>query len=93
MFNGGLRQVPTRPRRTTSASPGGLTGREREVLALMAEGLTDRDIAERLVVSPKTASHHVSAILGKLGVRRRAEAVGKATRMGWLPAEDGDSSR
>jgi DNA-binding NarL/FixJ family response regulator len=45
------------------------------VLALLADGLTDREIAERLVISPRTASHHVAAILSKLGARRRSEAI------------------
>ena len=71
----GARNVPTGPRATTVGSPAGLTRREQEVLALIREGLTDREIADRLVVSPRTVGHHVSAILAKLGVRRRAEAI------------------
>lgn len=52
-----------------------LTQREAEVLALIARGLTNREIAERLVISAKTVEHHVSQILGKLGLRSRAEAA------------------
>jgi DNA-binding NarL/FixJ family response regulator len=52
-----------------------LTPREREVLALVATGQTNRQIAERLVISEKTAAVHVSNILQKLGVRRRVEAA------------------
>ncbi|MET0812275.1 MAG: AAA family ATPase [Microbacterium sp.] len=52
-----------------------LTPRERQVLALIAEGLTNPQIGERLFISPKTASVHVSAILGKIGAANRAEAA------------------
>lgn len=55
-----------------------LTPREREVLALMVEGLTNPDIAERLIVSRSTAKAHVSNILSKLGVSNRAEAIAVA---------------
>jgi NarL family two-component system response regulator LiaR len=56
----------------------GLTPREREVLALMVEGLNNPDIAERLVVSRSTAKAHVSNILSKMGVSNRAEAIAVA---------------
>ena len=66
----------------TAAQPQGLgddlTLREREVLALMVEGLTNPQIAERLVVSRSTAKAHVSNILSKLGVSNRAEAIALA---------------
>lgn len=52
-----------------------LTGRERDVLRLISEGLSDRDIATALTISPRTAETHVSSILRKLGVRNRAEAA------------------
>lgn len=65
------------------AAPSGpfdeLTARELEVLALVAEGLTNRDIGARLYMSPKTASVHVSAILAKFGARNRAEAAAAYT--------------
>jgi len=69
--------VPRGPRATTSAHPAHLTEREAEIAELLAAGLTNRDIGHRLVISEKTVGHHASAVLGKLGVRRRAE-VGAA---------------
>ncbi len=59
-----------------------LTPREREALALLAEGLSNKAIAARLGVSEHTAKFHVNAILGKLGVESRAEAIVQAARMG-----------
>ncbi len=59
-----------------------LTPRETEVLARLAEGMTNREIAEELFISQKTASVHVSHILAKLGVRNRAEATAFAHRLG-----------
>ena len=60
------------------AGGAGLTGRELEVLALVAAGRSNRDIANQLFISPKTASVHVSNILGKLGAASRGEAAAKA---------------
>jgi DNA-binding NarL/FixJ family response regulator len=76
----GLR-VPRQPRETTRANPARLTDRELEVLALLAEGLTNAEIAERLVVSPRTAEHHVAAVLRKLGAPTRREAARRATEL------------
>ena len=65
-----------------ATDPFGLTGREREVLALVAEGHTNRRIAETLFISESTAGVHVSNILGKLGVATRTEAAAVAVRRG-----------
>ena len=61
-------------------SLGALSRRETEVLRLLGEGLSNREIAERLFISPKTAEHHVSRIYGKLGLKSRAEAAAYAVR-------------
>jgi DNA-binding NarL/FixJ family response regulator len=76
----GVRGVPRGPRASTRENPAGLTARELEVVALLADGLRNAEIAKRLIVSEKTVDHHVSAILRKLGVRSRGEAVAKAAR-------------
>ncbi|MGW7384072.1 helix-turn-helix transcriptional regulator [Streptomyces sp. NPDC054794] len=69
----------------------GLTSRERDVLRLVSVGRTNRQIAEELFISPKTASVHVSNILGKLGVAGRVEAAAVAHRLGLFPAGTGDA--
>jgi DNA-binding CsgD family transcriptional regulator/tetratricopeptide (TPR) repeat protein len=66
----------------SSAADFALTAREQEILGLLAIGLTNREIAERLFITEKTAGHHVSNILAKLGVSRRAEAAAEAVRLG-----------
>ena len=71
----------TGPREATRANPAGLTARQLEVLALLAEGLTNAEIAERLVVSPRTAEHHVAAVLTKLGATTRREAARRASEL------------
>ncbi|MER7273030.1 LuxR C-terminal-related transcriptional regulator [Dactylosporangium sp. NPDC000244] len=73
----GARSIPAGPRTATRAHPHGLTRREQQVLDLVAEGLTNAEIAARLVLSVKTVDHHVSAVLAKLGVATRAEAARK----------------
>ncbi|HEY9290689.1 MAG TPA: response regulator transcription factor, partial [Microlunatus sp.] len=86
----GARQLLTElggpPRSTSAGETDGnpLTSREREVLDLVAEGLSNRDIGVRLVISTKTASVHVSNIMGKLGAESRTEAVAIARRSGLL---------
>jgi DNA-binding NarL/FixJ family response regulator len=64
------------------ASGDGLSSREREVLALLVGGATDREIAAVLFISPRTASKHVGSILAKLGAGSRAEAAIRAVRDG-----------
>jgi len=83
----GARGLPRGPRPVTQQNPAGLTRREAEVLALVADGLRNAEIAARLVLSTRTVDHHVSAILRKLGVRTRAEASATAVRLG-LARED-----
>jgi two-component system, NarL family, nitrate/nitrite response regulator NarL len=61
-----------------------LTARERDVLALLAEGLRNKAIAERLGVGEATARTHVESILAKFGVRERTAAVAQAARRGFL---------
>ena len=68
-------RVPRGPRSATRTNPAGLTERQLAVLALLREGLTNAEIAARLVVSVRTVDHHVAAVLDKLGVRSRREAA------------------
>jgi ATP/maltotriose-dependent transcriptional regulator MalT len=71
----GARGLPRGPRESTRENAFQLTQRETEVLELVAQGLRDADIAERLFLSEKTVNHHVSAILRKLGVSTRTQAA------------------
>ncbi|HEX8855730.1 MAG TPA: response regulator transcription factor [Thermoleophilaceae bacterium] len=66
------------------APQNGLTGREREVLDLIASGATNREIADQLFLSPHTVKEHTSAVYRKLSVRNRAEAVQRAQRLGLI---------
>jgi DNA-binding NarL/FixJ family response regulator len=67
---------------TNGAAANGLTPRELEILSLLGQGLKQDEIADRLVISPKTVATHIQRILGKLDVHSRAEAVGLAYRLG-----------
>ncbi len=81
----GVRALPRGPRTATRENPAGLTSRELEVLAQVAGGLRNAEIAERLFVSEKTVDHHVSAILRKLQVPTRGRAAAEAARLGLVP--------
>jgi DNA-binding CsgD family transcriptional regulator/tetratricopeptide (TPR) repeat protein len=70
----------------------GLSPREREVLNILAEGRTDRDIAGRLFISERTVHVHVRRILAKLGVSSRTEAAGVAIREGLVPGESSSTA-
>ncbi|MEX1265030.1 MAG: LuxR C-terminal-related transcriptional regulator [Actinomycetota bacterium] len=83
----GARRIARGPHRSTRRNPARLTEREVEVLAHVSVGRSNAEIAERLVVSPKTVDHHVSAILRKLGVHDRATAARLAER---LAMKDGE---
>ena len=78
----GLRAIPRGPRPATRSAPAGLTAREQEILALVTEGLADREISQRLFISERTVQHHVSAVLSKIGVSSRVAAAREATRIG-----------
>ena len=78
----GVKAIPRGPRAATRAAPAGLTPREQEVLTLLADGLPDREISERLFISERTVHHHVSAVLSKIGVSSRTAAAREAARMG-----------
>ena len=77
-----LDETPTRVWRASRTNAFGLTAREHEVLTLVAQGRSNREIADGLFITEKTAGVHVSNILGKLGVRGRTEAAAVAHRLG-----------
>lgn len=76
--------VPARRRSATLANPAGLTARQVEVLRLLDDGMTNVELADRLFLSVKTVDHHVSAILAKLEVSKRRDAVRRARELGIL---------
>jgi DNA-binding CsgD family transcriptional regulator/membrane protein implicated in regulation of membrane protease activity len=76
------------PDLTQEGAPYGLSAREVEVLQLIALGRSNQEIADVLVVSPRTVHHHVSHILTKMGVDSRVDAARIAIRRGLVPAED-----
>jgi DNA-binding CsgD family transcriptional regulator len=77
-------RVPRGARASTRANAAALTPRELDVLRFLTDGARNATIAERLFLSSRTVEHHVSSILGKLGVRSRGAAVAEAGRLGLL---------
>ena len=82
LLSAGVRGVPRRPHRSTRDSPLGLTTRQAEVLDLLADGMSNAEMAEHLFVSVRTIENHVSAILTKLGADDRTEAAAIARAAG-----------
>ena len=89
----GVTRLKRGPRPSTRAHPAGLTQRETEILGLLALRLSNPAIGARLFVSAKTVEHHVSAILAKLEVATREEAVAEAVRRGWLAGTPGSGAK
>ena len=80
----GVSRVPRGPVPSTRDNPAGLTGRQVEVVQLLASGLTNAEIATRLVLSVRTVDSHVAAVMDKLGARTRREATKTARAMGLI---------
>jgi DNA-binding CsgD family transcriptional regulator/tetratricopeptide (TPR) repeat protein len=81
----GVRTIARGPRVATRANPALLTSRELDVLTLLQDGMQNSEISRELFITPKTVDHHVSAILRKLGVHSRRDAVSEARRRGVVP--------
>jgi two-component system, NarL family, response regulator DevR len=74
--------------RTSGADPvSALSGQEKRVLDLISEGLTNRQIAEQMLLSEKTAKNYVSSLLAKLGMQRRSQAAAFAARLAGAPGD------
>jgi DNA-binding CsgD family transcriptional regulator len=84
----GVTRIPRGPQDATRRNPAGLTDRQLEILRLVAGGLTNAEIAARLVVSVRTVDNHVAAVLGKLDARTRREATARAAELGVVPQSD-----
>ncbi|MFF4054531.1 ATP-binding protein [Streptomyces sp. NPDC001668] len=81
----GVRRIPRGPLAATRENPAGLTDRQLQVIRLLAEGLTNAEIAARLVVSVRTIDNHVRAVLDKLDAPGRRQAAVRAAELGLLP--------
>jgi DNA-binding NarL/FixJ family response regulator len=78
----GVSRVPRGPQASTRANPAGLTDRQLDVLALLAGGLTNAEIAARLVLAVRGVDHHVASIFDKLDVSTRRAAARRAVELG-----------
>ena len=87
----GFAHGPRGPRPETAAHVAGLTPRQAEVLAMIGEGMSNAEIAARLVVAVRTVDHHVAAVLTKLGVANRKQAVAVAKRLTATTASTGQA--
>ena len=83
----GIRSIPAGTRPATKAHPRGLTVREQQILELLSQGHSNEEISARLFISVRTVEHHVSAILGKLGVTTRKDAAREALKLGLTYAD------
>jgi DNA-binding NarL/FixJ family response regulator len=82
-----LMELPVREARISDADYGSLTPREQEIMRFLAEGLTAREIAEKLFISPKTVENHRANIMGKLGLHSTLELVRYAARLGLIDVD------
>jgi DNA-binding CsgD family transcriptional regulator len=80
----GVTRIPRGPTSSTRDNPAGLTDRQVEVVQLLADGLTNSEIAARLVLSVRTVDSHVAAVLDKLGARTRRDVAARAAALGLL---------
>jgi DNA-binding NarL/FixJ family response regulator/tetratricopeptide (TPR) repeat protein/energy-coupling factor transporter ATP-binding protein EcfA2 len=87
----GVTRIPRGRVQSTRDNPAGLTGRQTDVVRLLAEGLTNAEIAARLVLSVRTVDTHVAAILTKLDAKTRRDAAARAKALGLLDAQTGPS--
>nr|WP_277611084.1 LuxR C-terminal-related transcriptional regulator [Streptomyces scabichelini] len=84
----GVRHIPRGPLAATRDNPAGLTERQLQVMRLLVQGLTNPEIADRLVLSVRTVDNHVSAVLDKLGASTRRQVTDRATELGMLPGAE-----
>lgn len=82
-----LREFPGKEAKITDSAYGSLTAREQEVMRLLAEGLSTKEIAERLFISPKTVENHRANIMNKLGIHSTIELIRYAARLGLIDLE------
>jgi len=82
-----LMESPIKEAKITDAAYGTLTPREQEIMRLLAEGLSGKEIAERLFISPKTVENHRSNIMNKLGLHSTMELVRYAARLGLIDVD------
>ncbi|MFG2500931.1 helix-turn-helix transcriptional regulator [Streptomyces sp. NPDC048441] len=84
----GVSRIPRGPHAATRRNPAGLTGRQLQVVRFLAEGLTNIEIADRLVLSVRTVDNHVHAVLDKLGARSRRDVAARAAELGMEPGRE-----